>query len=451
MDGLKRGLKDSLQLRLSIALCSAIFIVALVSGGVTFFAALDEAHELQDSTLTQIIGVIKNAQLSSRDVSYISPSIDGEADSNVIVQMISENASAAPHSPPYFNLPKTISDGFQTISSPNGQYRVLIAKLSSTLSIVAGQKIAVRDEVAIDSAWRTLMPFLALLPVLLLVVTFLIRKVFRPVSQLAGEVNQRDEQDLTPLACNVMPSEVRPFIIAINMLLSRVDSAMNTQRRFVADAAHELRSPLTALSLQAERLNQSTMSEETRTRLGKLRLGINRAKNLLEQLLSLARAQQYVVSEHVLISIQTVSRQAIENLLPLALEKNIDLGVVTTVDIQLQADEIAIFTVIKNLLENAIKYTHHGGCIDLRFYKKDTNIVLEVEDNGPGIVQEHRLRVFDSFYRIEGSGQNGSGLGLSIVQTIVTRLGGQILLLDAVNYSSGLCVRILLPISLYHG
>ncbi|MBS3678251.1 sensor histidine kinase [Klebsiella quasipneumoniae] len=449
MDGFKRGMKNSLQLRLSIALCSAIVMVAAVSGAVTFFSALEEAHELQDSTLTQIVDVIKNSQLSSHDISYISPSLDGEADSNVIVQMISDKFTSSDTPPNYFKLPQNFSDGFQTIPSPNGPYRVLIAKLSHNLHAVVGQKTAVRDEVALDSAWRTLMPFLVLLPVLLLVVTLLVRNIFRPLSQLASEVNQRDEKDLTPLVCDTVPKEVQPFIIAINRLLSKVDSAMEAQRRFVADAAHELRSPLTALSLQAERLSQSTMPAEAQSRLARLRHGINRAKSLLEQLLSLARAQEYVISKCALVSFQTVSRQVIESLLPLALDKRMDLGVVTTEDIFIKADEIAIFTVIKNLLENAIKYTPPEGCIDIRFYKTDTNIVLEVEDNGPGILPENRQRVFDPFYRIEGSEQSGSGLGLSIVQTTVTRLGGEILLLNAVNYPTGLYVKVLLPISLH--
>ncbi|MEA9391239.1 ATP-binding protein [Acerihabitans sp. TG2] len=449
MDGVKGKLRGSLQRRLLIALCSAIFIVAVISGGVAFFSALDEAHELQDATLTQIAGVIKHAQLSSQDSSYISPSLDDETGSNVVVQLIADSPSTTRNLPSYFNLPKKITEGFQTIPSPKGQYRVLVARLSSTLHVVVGQKTAVRDEVALSSARRTLMPFLALLPILLLVVTLLVRNVFKPVSQLASEVNQRDEQDLTPLASAALPSEVRPFIMAINRLLSKVDIAMETQRRFVADAAHELRSPLTALSLQAERLSQSDMSVEAKIRLGKLRQGINRAKNLLEQLLSLARAQQHDVPESATapLSLQSVSRHVIENLWPLAMDKNIDLGVVATTDIILYANEVSLFTIIKNLVENAIKYTPSGGCIDIRFDKNATLIVLEVEDNGPGIAQPHRQRVFDPFYRITGTKQNGSGLGLSIVQTIVNQLGGQIMLLDAANYPSGLCVRITLPVS----
>lgn len=447
MDGFKGYLTGSLQLRLSITLCSAIFIVAIASGCVTFFSALDEANELQDSILTQIVGVIKSAQFSFQDNSYISPALDDERGSNVIVQTISDSSPSSRNVPSYFNLPPKIAEGFHTISSPSGQYRVFVAKLSSTLRIVVGQKTAVRDEIALNSAWRTLMPFCALLPILLLIVTLLVRKIFKPVSQLASEVNHRDEQDLTPLAFDAVPNEVRQFIISINRLLSKVGIAMEAQRRFIADASHELRSPITALSLQAERLSQSAMSVEAKMRLEKLSQGINRSKKLLEQLLSLARVQQYkdIDSNKAEISIRSISRRVIENLLPLAIDKNIDIGVEANTDVTLHADDLVIFTIINNLVENAIKYTPYWGRVDLRFYKKDNISIIEVEDNGPGIALEYREYVFNPFYRIEGTLQSGSGLGLSIVQITVTQLGGKIMLLDSENYPSGLCVRITLP------
>ncbi|MFN3071827.1 sensor histidine kinase [Serratia sp. J2] len=447
MDGIKERVKSSIQLRLSIVLCSAIAVVALISGGFTFFSVLDEAHELQDATLTQIAGVLKKAQFPIANSSYVSQSPEDEEDDNVIVQFIVGNTAQSSRSLTYFQLQLPLSEGFQTISSGHGNYRVLVTALSPNLQVAIGQKTAMRDEVALDSAWRTLMPFMILLPVLLLIVADLIRKVFRPVTRLANDVYQRDEQDLTPLASEDIPHEVRPFVMGINRLLGKVGSAMENQRRFVADAAHELRSPLTALSLQAERLNQSAMSKEAHERLDTLRQGINRAKNLLEQLLSLARAQQQITMKtpQSPTSIQSVYRQVIEGLLPLALEKNIDLGVVDTGDITLYTDEIALFTVVKNLVENAIRYTPKGGCIDLRLYGTKEQVIIEVEDNGPGIAEDKRTRVFDAFYRIEGSGQSGSGLGLSIVKAIVSRMGGEVTLHNAANYPTGLQVRLLLP------
>lgn len=441
MAGFKERIKSSIQLRLSVVLCSAIFIVALASGAFTFLSALDEAHELQDSTLTQITQVLKKTTPALAGSSYISPAIAGDDDANVIVEFIGGKTTLPSAR---FQLAPPLTEGFQTVTSGQNDYRVLVTALSPDLHVAVGQKTSARDEVAFDSAVRTLMPFLILLLVLLLIVSDLVRKVFQPVSRLANEVYRRDEQDLTPLTYADIPNEVRPFVTGINRLLGKVEGAMETQRRFVADAAHELRSPLTALSLQAERLSHSTMSAEAQERLGTLRLGINRAKNLLEQLLSLARAQQLVSSQIALshVSVQSVFRQVIEGLWPLAAEKNIDLGVADTQDATLHTDEVALSTVVKNLVENAVRYTPSGGRVDLRLSTESGRVIIDVEDNGPGIAQEKCDRVFDAFYRIEGSGQEGSGLGLSIVKSTILRLGGEVSLHPASHFPTGLLVRL---------
>lgn len=444
MAGFKERIKNSLRLRLSVVLCSAIVIIALASGCFTFFSAQDEAHELQDSTLIQITQVLKKTTHSSADSSYVSPAIAGEDDANVIVQFIGRNIAQASSS--FLHVPSSppLSEGFQTLPSAQGDYRVLVTALSPDLQVAVGQKTSARDEVAFDSAMRTLMPFLILLLILLLVVADLVRKVFQPLSRLAKNVDQRDEQDLTPLAPEGIPIEVQPFVAGINRLLEKVEGAMETQRRFVADAAHELRSPLTALSLQAERLCHSPMSEEAQTRLATLQTGISRAKNLLEQLLSFARAQQLTPSKAALtdVSVQSVFLHVIEVFWPLAAEKDIDLGVSGTQDARLYTDEMVLFTLIKNLVENAVRYTPPGGRVDLRLCTQNGQVIIEVEDNGPGIAEDKRERVFDAFYRIEDSGQEGSGLGLSIVKSSVIRLGGEVSLHAASHFPTGLRVRL---------
>ncbi|MCW8114232.1 histidine kinase dimerization/phospho-acceptor domain-containing protein [Yersinia intermedia] len=334
MDGVKRGMTGSIQFRLSVVLCMAICIVALTSGGVAFFSALDEAHELQDATLTQIAALFKNQSHTLDNSNDLSQTLGSEEDSNVIVQIISRYKTDSSRGVPHFLLRQPLSVGFQTVSSTDGNYRVLVKTLSPDLQVFVAQKTVIRDEVAFDSAWRTLMSFSILLPILLLVVAVLIRKVFRPVTQLATDVSQRHEHNLTPLPSTDIPNEIRPFVAGINQLLGRVESSMAIQKRFIADAAHELRSPLTALSLQAERLSTVRMSTEAHERLSTLRQGINRTKRLLEQLLSLARAQQRTLPTWPLspVSVQSVYRHVIESLLPLALAKKIDLGVIDTVD-----------------------------------------------------------------------------------------------------------------------
>lgn len=288
MAGFQKRVKNSLKLQLSVALSVAILFTAVISCGLTFYFALDEAHELQDGTLTQIASVIYD----NPDSQTLVKQLDGDNDSRVVVEFISENGNSLQARDPTFQLETPMHEGFQNVISGGESYRVLVHRLSPTQLVAIGQQLDVRDEISFESALRTLIPLSLLLPILLLVATDLIRKAFRPVSLLADEVHQRDERNLTPFPEDAIPDEIRPFVGGINKLLHKVNDAMQTQSRFIADAAHELRTPLTALSLQAERLSASEMSPEAQFRLNSLQQGLSRTKNLLEQLLLLAREQQ---------------------------------------------------------------------------------------------------------------------------------------------------------------
>jgi two-component system OmpR family sensor kinase len=225
---------------------------------------------------------------------------------------------------------------------------------------------------------------------------------------------------------------------------------MESQRRFVADAAHELRSPLTAMSLQAERLAQAEMSGTARERLTVLRQGIERGRNLLEQLLTLARAQSLTESSaespKLPLSVLHIYRRVMEELMPLAEARHIDLGIEGTQDAQVWVSEMDMMVVVKNLVDNAIRYTPDGGRVDLSVQTSLDGAVLRIQDNGPGIPVAERDRVFDPFYRLLGSAQPGSGLGLSIVQTIARRIGAEIDLAFADDEKrTGLCVIFRIP------
>jgi two-component system OmpR family sensor kinase len=247
--------------------------------------------------------------------------------------------------------------------------------------------------------------------------------MFRPISSLASDIDQRSEQELHPIEDSHLPIEVRPFTVAINRMLARLQMSMESQRRFVADAAHELRSPLTALSLQAERLADTEMSDLARNRLDLLRKGIDRGRNLLDQLLMLAKVQSASDTLQSSISVQKIYRRVLEELIPLAEAKEIDIGVEGTQDVFVLASELDMVTLVKNLVDNAIRYSPVGGCIDLSIIVSATHAELRIRDNGPGIVATERARVFDPFYRTLGSEQVGSGLGLSIVQPSHSVLG----------------------------
>ncbi|MGE8339198.1 MAG: two-component sensor histidine kinase, partial [Pseudomonas laurylsulfatiphila] len=258
MDGFKRRLSDSIQLRLSVTLSLAILIVAVLAGVFAFASSLKEAHEMQDETLRQVAVLFDRQQMSLR-YPKAEQVVGDDEESRVIVQYLADSGKAIGNDDATIPLPfpTTLADGLSTLNIAGEEFRALVRTLTGGERIVVAQEADVRDKEARESAWRSLLPFLILFPVLLLVVGDLVRKLFRPIATLSAEIDQRDQQALHPIDDNHLPIEIRPFVVAINRLLKRVAQAMETQRRFIADAAHELRSPMTALSLQAERMSST--------------------------------------------------------------------------------------------------------------------------------------------------------------------------------------------------
>jgi two-component system OmpR family sensor kinase len=438
MDGFKERLRESIQLRLSLWLSVAILSVAIVAGGFSFVTAYVDANELQDGTLTQV------AALVGKQLTYTPPS-DSAAELDPELRLIVQSmGDGAGNNPAALALPETLKNGLQTVHLQHLSYRVLVQTVPGGGRIAVSQETTVRDEIALDSALRTVLPMLIMVPILLLLVGTLVRRLLKPVNLLAGEIDARSEQELHPIQHEHVPTEIRPFVIAINRLLQRVAESMETQRRFVADASHELRSPMAALSLQAEMLGNVDMPDEARKHLFRLRQGIDRGRSLLDQLLSLARAQASKTAPTTSLSVQKVYRRVLEDLMPLAEAKQIDLGVVDANDARVLANEVDLVAIVKNLVDNAIRYTPVGGRIDLSVVDTPTQVVLEVEDSGVGIPEAERERVLDPFYRVLGSDQTGSGLGLSIVKTVAERLHGRIELSDATQFPQGLKARIVL-------
>lgn len=448
MAGFKKRITNSVQGQLSLALSIAIIIIAMISGGLTFASALDEAHELQDRMLRQMSAVVLNAPTISVSQQKLALRSEGDRDARIFVDYLSESTSTNKASSTHFNLPASTATGFHNIEAHGETYRVLVTRQSPSQVIVIGQQTDVRDEIAMQSALRTLIPFSVSLPIFVVVAVLLVRFALKPVTKLAQEVRSRNEQDLTSLPLQQVPYEILPFVKGINRLLYNIDTAMGIQKRFIADAAHELRTPITALTLQAERLSQSSMSVEASDRLNTLRQGLKRTKYLLEQLLTMARQQQTEQRQRKEnFSVDDIFREILETVLPLALEKNIDIGVSANSqpNISLFTEKNTLYTALKNLVENAIRYIAENGQIDLRVYQNHNLVIIEVEDNGPGIAEELRGRVFDAFFRMEGQEQSGSGLGLSIVRACVQKIKGSVSLNDTQHFQSGLLARIALP------
>ena len=447
MDGFKNFLNVSLQRKLTVTLSLAMLGVALVSGVFSFLSAYNEADELQDDVLRQVAALM-DRQLVSPDVLAGRGSREGNEEARVIVQRLGDAKQASPgvdEGGP-LPLPKSLPNGLQTLRAGGETFRVLTITTATGEQIAVAQETGFRNQIARASALRTVLPFLVLVPILLIAIPDLVRTMFRRVALLAQEIDQRAERELHPVEDRHIPAEVRPFVAAINRLLARVARSIEIQRRFVADAAHELRTPLTALSLQAELLSETEMSDAARERLGVLRTGIERGRNLLNQLLTFARTQSVAEPPKSPISVQGIYRRVLEDLLPLAAAKRIDIGVEGRQDALVWVSEMDLSTIVRNLVENAIRYTPEDGRIDLTSSISGDTVVLTIKDTGPGIPEAEYDRVFDPFYRALGSDQLGSGLGLSIVKAISDRIGAEVrLAFSDSNTQSGLCVSVLIP------
>lgn len=447
MDGVKSTVNRSLQRELSWWLLSAIGGIAAATAIVTFVSALEDVHEAQDRHLLQTsdligrIGPFGAPGLPLRGSSGISNIDLGQ---RIVLRILADSSGPRPLSgqrSPAFS--STLSDGIQTVQVGNDRWRVYVATKANGLRLAVAQQTAARDALARAQALRALLPFLVLVPLLLLLVGVLVRQMFKPLRIMAMDLSRRAGDDLGHLDARALPSEVVPFIAAINSLLDWVSQSLAQQRRFVADAAHELRSPLTAMSLQAEFLNGTALPEEARVRLGALREGLARSRILLDQLLSMARYQELRMETKEKTSLRGVVRDVLEDLMPLAVRKHIDIGVVGDDDALIDAHQIDLTVLVKNLVDNAIRYTPEGGSVDIRIQANGLPVLLEVCDTGPGIALHERERVFDAFYRVLGSGQVGSGLGLAIVRAIAVSIDAQVTLSERAPGQQGLAVRVM--------
>jgi two-component system OmpR family sensor kinase len=281
-------------------------------------------------------------------------------------------------------------------------------------------------------ALRILVPILATIPVYGLIIWLIVGEGLRPLSEIAGAIRRRQPASLEPLPPAKLPEEVAPMVTELNALLERLREALERQKRFTADAAHELRSPLTALQVQLDMLARARTPEDTRAALEALRAGMKRASRLVEQMLTMARLEPNAqLAQPAEVALDTLAAQVAGELEPLAEARRIELRLERLESAPVAGDATALHALARNLVDNAIRYTSAGGVVRLAAFAEDASALLVVEDNGPGIPAEERARVFDRFYRLPGSNADGSGLGLAIAKQVADAHGAEIALDDA--------------------
>jgi len=412
-------LSTSLQFRLIAMLSTLIVALALVGGAFSYEAALDEANEMQDDQLRQVAAMFQPGAVPAGLIPAAPPARSRERDLQMVVRLVS------PATP--------LSNGLQSTDAGGERWRLYVRSLADGRQLVVGQRTAARDEIARSSAWHTVLPLLALLPTLLLLVVVVVRRAFEPVAALSRELDRRADDELVALPDAKVLDEIKPFTASINRLLARAQRAMQAQARFIADAAHELRTPLTALSLQAEALDAARVPADIGEQIARLWRGMLRMRSLLEQMLTHAHFDADPADAGSSpTSLRAVVRSVLEEQMPLALARRVDLGLVgAACDPWVAGREDALQAIVRNLLDNAVRYSPPGGRVDITLREERDAAVFEIADEGRGIPEEQRERVFDPFYRVPGSTAQGSGLGLSIVKRGADRMGAVISLSDA--------------------
>lgn len=340
-------------------------------------------------------------------------------------------------------LGSAMTPGLRTLDTRAGRMRVLVQRQGPYTAVVA-QATDARDELAWNGALRALLPSLLLVPLLIGLIRRGVRREFEPVVQAARRLEALETVQGPSLELRDMPAEIQPFVDAIEGLLGRTRELMRQQQRFVADAAHELRSPLTALALQARNLRHAKTLDEARLRLVPLEQGIERARRLSEQLLDLARIESADAPRES-VDLVALGRELLAMHFPVAEQREIDLGM-EAADLQPMATSAPLLrTVLGNAIDNALKYTPSGGEVTLRIAALGDGARCEIIDSGPGVAPSERAEAFKPFHRLAGQEVEGTGLGLAIAREAARRIGAHISLHDRADRRKGLVVRVDLP------
>ena len=431
----------SIRARLLLSLLVALAGAAVLVGGLTYRNVLRQTEALFDYQLRQMA-------LSLRDQGEIAPGNAAalqDEDLDFVVQIWQVDGRSVYASRAHRDLPNRTALGLSEIQVGKARWRSFAVAARDRVIQVA-QPVRIREGLAADAALRSVLPLLAAAPLMAALLWWLIERSLQPLARVARQVGEQDATGLTPLPVTGLPDEVAPLVTALNALLDRLGGAWAGQRAFVADAAHELRSPLTALKLQAQVLRRlgetgapdSKNPAENAARiqafqaaLAALTAGVDRASRLVEQLLALARTEPGAPQPAPqTVALAALLRQVLADAAaPLAASRGSRLILSADDRLAVPGDAAELQVLVRNLVDNALRYSPPGGTVQLTLAASPAGPLLTVDDSGPGIPEAERERVFERFVRGAASAETaGSGLGLAIVRSIARRHGASVAL-----------------------
>lgn len=470
---MKQWGRRSLLKRVALWCAGTLAVFSLITAALSFAMGYEQAKDRQDELLKEVVGMLSRDIVQQRQRDKIQELTNGgfygpgsekgdklpqygaltmdddlfedrfqldddsmeaivRAGETVLVRMLHKKGRAMT-----VTFQQAYTNGAHTAEFAGDQYRFYLRTLADGTHVAAAQRLSERNKEILVRALTSAAPILILTPVMLVVLVLVLWQGLKPVQKLVKEIQERQANDLRALRVEGVPEELERIMTAVNGLLARVEELRGRETRFVADAAHELRSPVTALSLQVDRLSEMPMSEQAERTVQDIRAGIARLSNLIAQLLLLKRVQagQDAAGDGQAQSASClkVVTSVVEEVYWEAEKKQIAVEVegFESEDAQtahVALPEASLFCLIRNLAHNAVKYVPDEGMVTLSFLRKGNRICLRVADTGPGIVETERERVFDPFYRVLGTQQTGTGLGLAICKTIADRYGCEMIL-----------------------
>lgn len=409
----------SIRRWLLVALLGTLLAAVAVAAALTYVSARAEIDNLLDEELRQVA-------LSLRDHAFLDVeklNRSAAAPEQRLLVQIDDTRRPTPYlSREVSPLPPVAGDGWGDVQHVGQAWRVYTLA-GAVQTIRVAQPLAQRREQALAATLRIVWPLLALLPLAGALIWWIVGRALRPLHALEDTLAQRAPTALAPLPAEGLPVELRPLVAALNGLLARLEGAFAQQRALTADAAHALRTPLAALTLQAQLAQRASEADRTAA-LQRLEHGVKRATHLVQQLLALARLDPDAARQPLVpVDLAALAREAADEVAPLAEAKRIALTVAAAPAVVPGLAD-ALHMALVNLLDNAIRYTPEGGAIELRVQTDAAGAEIAVLDNGPGVPEDEWPQLFDRFYRGRDAVAGGSGLGLAIVAQVAAVHGG---------------------------
>lgn len=443
----------SLRWQLLWSLSGFSILLFIVLGFSAYKTALHETEEILDKQMEQMAYFLAETPIDHLDSAFKPNHHYDETDVFIDIWTYQPDPTHIKSEDlDHIRLPKAEKAHFQHAHSSIGKLKVFILPLA-TKQIQISQLLTVRRHLAGEIAFSMLIPYVVLMPLVLLGLGWLVRRNLSSLTNLQQSIAQREYDDLTPVTTTALPSEIAPTIEELNHLFKRIDHAQKQQQQFIADAAHELRSPITALNLQLKVL-QKTMPYpiEQEKNFVNLKNGLYRIQHLVTQMMALAHQDAQSSNQTEQLDLVDQVKLVVEQLMYNAHRKHIDLGL-TQLDqltaLHIQAAPVKLQSIIFNLIDNAIKYTPEHGCVDISIYQHEEYGCLCIEDSGLGVQATDYPKLVERFVRLPNPNHQdvvGSGLGLSIVQTAVKQLNGKLEFAQS-SRLGGLSVTIMLPLA----